>query len=145
MRSTPPARAIVAALPVALRRLRLRAGYPSLRPAAEAIAHATGQTVSRATLSKWEYGTCPRADHLVTFLAGLGFTFRDLQDAIEETMVEEDDPAAAALEQLRRDPGLRGRLRTFLENEPGSIAAADILDYLDEIEGRDQERPPNAQ
>lgn len=148
MQSTPSARAIVAALPVALRRLRLRAGYSSLRPAAEAIEVATGQTVSRATLSKWECGTCPRADHLVYFLSGLGFTFGDLQEAIDEAIAEEEDPAMAIIEQLRRDPYIRSRLRTFLESEPGSIAAADILEYLEELdnlEGSDKGRPPNAQ
>ena len=126
--------AVLDALPTALYRLRTRAGYTTLRPAAEAIRKATGQTVSRATLSNWERGTMPRADQLLYFLLGLGYSFRDLQGAIDEALAEDSDPALVIADRLRHDPGTRSRLRAFLETEPGSLAAADLLACLDDLE-----------
>ncbi|MEM8960013.1 MAG: helix-turn-helix transcriptional regulator [Acidobacteriota bacterium] len=75
---------LLGALPHALRILRERAGYRSLRPAAERIRSRTGASLSKATLSEWERGTRPVTDSLIFFLIGLGYDFCDLQQALDE-------------------------------------------------------------
>ncbi len=135
---------LTAALPRALRLLRERAGYASLRPAAQAIAEKTGHSISPATLSEWERGTMPVADSLICFLSGLGYDFRHLQATLEEVMAVQDDPAAQLAGRLRKDPALRQRLRTLIgatsadPDQPGD-AVAGILDDLDRLDGTNGE------
>ncbi|HEX9736044.1 MAG TPA: hypothetical protein VGG06_29120 [Thermoanaerobaculia bacterium] len=129
------------AIPVALKRLRDKAGFRSLRPAAEAIEKATGQSVSRAAISKWESGTMPQLDSALYFLLGLGFTFRDLQDALEEVLrdleAEDNDPAAGFLAKLRASPQFRQNLRAIIETtsaaspEPTTAELLGLLAQLD--------------
>ena len=131
------------AIPLALKRLRDRAGHKSLRPAVEAIQQATGHSVSRAAISNWERGTMPQIDSVLFFLFGLGFTFRDFQDALEEALDEmqaagakdDEDPAAALLARLRKDPALRVQVREMIAADTAdkdhTAETRNLLAYLD--------------
>jgi len=136
------AKLLARAIPLALRRLRDRAGHKSLRPAVEAIQRATGHSVSRAAISNWERGTMPQIDSVLFFLFGLGFTFRDFQDALEEALDEmteastrdDEDPAAALLARLRKDRDLRDQVRDMIAvgaGEDQTVETRDLLAYLD--------------
>ncbi len=94
-------RTLTAALPRALKLLRERAGYASLRPAAQAIGEKTGHSISPATLSEWERGTMPVVDSLICFLSGLGYDFRHLQAALEEVVAP---PACSGPLRVAGDP-----------------------------------------
>ena len=122
------------AVSTALRRLRLKAGYESLRATEEAVRTATGETVSRSAISKWERGAAaPGIDITIVYLRGLGFSLFDLQHEIETILRQEknDDPATIIAAQLESNPATRASLRAFLAKDPD---AADLLTQLDQLD-----------
>lgn len=136
------AQALTAAIPEALRLLRERAGYPTLRPAVQAIRRRTGYGIGRATLSAWERGTLPRFDLLIHFLIGLGYDLTHLQSALEEVVRHAQDPSATIDTCLRADPELRVWLRRAISES--SIAererAEQVIECLDRIDDLERGR-----
>lgn len=129
---------LLAAFPKALRLLRERAGYASLRPAAQAIEEKTGHKIGAATLSEWDRGTLPVVDSLVYFLVGLGYDFTSLQRALEEVIDEGGDPTAELVKRLRDDAEVRKRLEEMIRmttaapDQPGE-ALNEVLRMLEEM------------
>lgn len=139
------------AIPLAFKRLRDKAGYGSLRPAAEAIEKSTGQSVSRAAISKWESGTMPQIDSALFFLLGLGFTFRDFQDELEDVLLDlqadETDPATGFVARLRASPELRRAMREIIETSSAKTpepTTAELLGLLSQLDAEQKEREKKA-
>lgn len=140
IKNANPSQALIAALPQALRLLRERAGYSSLRPAAQAITEKTGHKIGPATLSEWDRGTLPVVDSLVHFLIGLGYDFTHLQRALEEVATAAEDPTLVLVERLRDDPELCRTLRDFLaktvtDSDQARGPTSEIFTALDRLGG----------
>lgn len=96
-------------LNLAIRQLRKRAGL-SQRAAVEKIRAVTGSSINTMMVSRWERGErSPSVDSLGAFLWGLGYSLRDLCDALEETSrkSEPKDWWKETLKQLEVDADSR--------------------------------------
>ena len=72
------------ALPMVMRRLRLRAGHKTQKSALRAIRRKTGARVTAARICEWESGrTVPSLRSLYAFLLGLGYDLKALQDEVD--------------------------------------------------------------
>jgi transcriptional regulator with XRE-family HTH domain len=71
-------------LPLAIQRLRRRAGHQTQRAAIRSIQRKTGVRVTPTRYSDWEKGRCvPSLRSILAFLTGMGLGLRDLQDELD--------------------------------------------------------------
>lgn len=89
-------------LNLAIRQLRKRAGL-SQRASVDMIRANTGSSLNTMMVSRWERGErSPSVDSLGAFLWGLGYSLRDLCDALEASSVKAGTPTDWWRETLKQ-------------------------------------------
>ena len=80
-------------LPLALRRLRLKAGHKTQSSALREIRRRTGVSITPTRMSDWERGrSVPSLRSMIAFLTAFGYDFQTLQREIEQDAAETPAP-----------------------------------------------------
>lgn len=86
-------RATIRDLPLALKRLRLRAGHKTHSSALREIRRQTGVSITPTRMSDWERGrSVPALRSIIAFLTAFGYDFETLQQEIEQVAAEAPAP-----------------------------------------------------